>query len=84
MVRLDQNRPNPFTLSTVLHYYLPENMTQAEIVVYDNVGRITMRFGLKNSGEGYLSIAGKDLQQGIYLYSLVVDGRIIATKKMVR
>lgn len=35
-------------------------------------------------GDGQLNVFGQDLSSGLYTYSLVADGQLIATKKMVK
>ncbi|MCI0472388.1 MAG: T9SS type A sorting domain-containing protein [Ignavibacteria bacterium] len=81
---LSQNYPNPFNPVTTIKFALPKsgkvtvqvyNMLGKEVQsVYDNVS-----FG---AGNHEVSFDGGKLASGIYTYKLIVDGRVIDTKKM--
>ncbi|CAG0987856.1 hypothetical protein FLAV_02137 [Flavobacteriales bacterium] len=45
-------------------------------------GRIIKTVDIKQSGKGQLKVYAANLSQGIYQYSIVVDGKVIDTKKM--
>ncbi len=78
---LAQNVPNPFTSSTTIKYTIPENKT-AMIAVFDLNGKMLLQFpSLK--GAAQVTINGNTLQAGMYLYSLLVNGQEIITKKMI-
>jgi Secretion system C-terminal sorting domain len=78
---LAQNVPNPFTSSTTIKYTIPENKT-AMIAVFDLNGKMLLQFpNLK--GAAQVTINGNTLQAGMYLYSLLVNGQEIITKKMI-
>ena len=80
---LGQNIPNPFEGVSVIPYYLPEGVTQAIITVTDLTGRTAGQYTVEGMGFGQLSIGSTSLAPGTYLYNLVVDGKIIDTKRMV-
>lgn len=46
-------------------------------------GRIIKTVDIKQSGHGQLKVYAANLSQGIYQYSIVVDGKVMDTKKMV-
>jgi hypothetical protein len=78
---LAQNVPNPFTSSTIIKYSIPANNV-AMIAVFDLNGKMLLQFpNLK--GANQITINGSTLQAGMYLYSLLVNGQEIITKKMV-
>ncbi len=78
---LAQNVPNPFTSSTIIKYIIPENKT-AMIAVFDLNGKMLLQFpNLKSASQ--ITINGSTLQAGMYLYSLLVNGQEIITKKMI-
>jgi hypothetical protein len=83
-VFLDQNVPNPFTESTMITYTLPQNYTKAEMIFTNNQGQLVKTISLNGKGEGRLNVMANDLSHGIYSYSLVVDGRILDSKKMIK
>jgi len=80
---IGQNTPNPFNDETVIDYYLLEQSTTASIQVNDLTGRIVKSFPLLEKGQGKLTIQKSELSKGVYTYSLIVDNKLIATKKMV-
>ncbi|MBV6461599.1 MAG: hypothetical protein HJHJAOHD_01729 [Flavobacteriales bacterium] len=79
---LEQNVPNPFNENTSINYYIPENIRYAQIIFTDMHGRIIKTIDIKQSGNGQLKVYAANLSQGIYQYSIVVDGKVIDTKKM--
>jgi hypothetical protein len=46
-------------------------------------GKELKLFGLTDKTEGSVSIRAGDLQSGMYLYALIIDGKVFDTKKMV-
>ncbi len=80
---LYQNTPNPFNTGTKINYYLPEGTMGATIIFYDNYGDQIKALQLSQTGNGTLNVTPDNLSNGIYSYSLIVNGNIIDTKKMV-
>lgn len=84
VAQLRQNIPNPGRYTTRIPYYLPETAGESEIWVFDLVtGRKIQRLVLREPGEGSVQLDRGDLSPGVYGYSLVVDGKVIATRKLV-
>lgn len=83
VVVLDQNVPNPFAEQTVINYYLPDNTERAQIIFLDQSGKLIKVVDLTEKGKGQLNVFASDLTNGVYTYSLVVDGKTVETKKMV-
>ena len=81
---LDQNLPNPFAESTQINYMLPDDVLNAKMLFYDMNGRIINEVNINDRGNGTLTVYGENLEKGIYTYSLIADGKLIATKKMVK
>ncbi|MCI4669959.1 MAG: tail fiber domain-containing protein [Bacteroidia bacterium] len=79
---LFQNDPNPFNESTWIRYELPANHGSAKIFIFDMQGRQAMSFS-DLPASGRLEVKASSLEAGMYLYSLVVDGKEIATKRMI-
>ena len=81
---LHQNYPNPFNPTTTIQFGLPEkgNVT---LKVYDIMGRVVSTLfnneGLK-AGIFKYTFDGSKLSSGVYIYSLVIDNKLIDTKKM--
>lgn len=80
---LYQNSPNPFNLSTTIGYNLASSAGTANIYVYNMVGTQLKSIQLYGTGRGNITINGNELSAGMYLYALVVDGKIIDTKRMI-
>lgn len=80
---LYQNTPNPFTQNTEIQYYLPQNTDQAFIGVYDLTGKELNQYKLNEKGKSRILINANEFAPGMYLYSLIVDGKEVDTKKMI-
>ena len=84
VVVLNQNVPNPFAESTVISYNIPTEFTKAQILFSTNEGKVIRVVNITEKGEGNLSVFANDLTNGLYSYTLVVDGKTIDTKKMIK
>lgn len=81
---LDQNVPNPFAEQTVINFSIPETVQKAQIHFYDGNGKLIQSVDVNERGLGSLTVFGSDLSRGTYTYTLVADGVIVATKKMMK
>jgi hypothetical protein len=81
---LDQNLPNPFAEHTVINYNIPDDVMEAKLMFYDFNGRIIKELVIEERGESKLTVYGTNLKTGVYTYSLIADGELIATKKMMK
>lgn len=80
---LYQNNPNPFDVATEIRYYLPLVMQNAAIYIYDMNGTQISKHTISQTGDGALTIQANELQAGMYLYSLIADGQVVDTKRMI-
>lgn len=80
---LFQNAPNPFKDNTVIKYTIPQNTKSASLLIYDMNGKQINQFVLSQRGMGVVTIEGNQLEAGMYLYSLIVDGTVIDVKRMI-
>ena len=80
---LYQNTPNPFTEETVISYVVPVEAQQASIYIYNMVGEQLDKYDISAFGDGNVTISANELYAGTFLYSLVVDGKLIDTKQMI-
>lgn len=80
--KLGQNQPNPFKGSTRIPYTLPSEFNDARLMVYSSNGIVLQEVELVDA-EGVVKINARGIGAGVYTYSLVVDGEIVETKKMV-
>jgi len=81
---LEQNVPNPFAEQTTINYFLPDNISKAQILFYNAQGKLIQSVDLNERGKGQLNVFASDLSNGIYTYTLVADGKIFETKKMLK
>ena len=79
---LYQNTPNPFKEQTTIRFSLADDVTSAAICIFDMSGKMLKKLPV-SSGDGSVTVNGWELGEGLYLYSLVVNGREIDTKKMI-
>jgi len=79
---MDQNIPNPFDGVTVINYHLPQSAGSAYMVVYDLSGKQVADFTLQKDAPS-LCISSEKLAAGIYIYSIIADGKIMDSKRMV-
>ncbi len=80
---LYQNSPNPFGKETSIGYNIVNMQKSAFIAVYDLNGKELFRQAVIEKGKGSVTLSGDKLVPGMYLYSLIVDGKETATKRMV-
>jgi hypothetical protein len=81
---LNQNVPNPFAESTIITYTLPSTVQKAQIHFYDGTGKLINTVEISERGNGQLNVFANDLSTGVYTYSLIADGKIVSTKRMVK
>lgn len=79
---LEQNIPNPYSGQTIIGYKVPKDEKSASIMVFDMMGHLLKTYKL-DKPEGQLTISAEELDQGIFLYSLVSNGQEIITKRMI-
>ncbi len=81
---LDQNVPNPFAEQTTITYNVPVSVGKAQIIFYNALGQIIQTVDIKTRGKGKVNVFSSDLSSGLYHYTLIADGKVIDSKKMVR
>ncbi len=82
-VQLYQNHPNPFTSSTSIEMYLPQNISSAEVKIIDADGRILKTISVNERGNTSITLEKGTLNSGVYIYALVVDGNIALSKRLI-
>lgn len=80
--RLYQNTPNPFKEQTLIRFTLADDAADAAVCIFDMTGKQLRRFPV-TPGMDSITISGGDLGAGMFLYSLIVDGQEIDTKRMI-
>lgn len=86
---LAQNYPNPFNATTIIVYTLPR-AAEVEVAIFSLAGRRVrlLQAGHQPAGSHAVRWDGSDQQgrtqsTGIYFYHLRIDGRPVASRKMV-
>lgn len=82
-ISLAQNSPNPFRGSTSIEYSLPQSVENAYLSINNMNGQQISKVELTQRGDGSITLNTDQLKNGLYSYSLVVDNKLIDTKKMV-
>lgn len=80
---LGQNNPNPFSEQTSIEVRIPNEVKTAFLCIYDMNGKQIDKIVIDERGTTRVSILGTSLTEGMYLYSLIADGKVAGTKKMI-
>lgn len=80
---LNQNVPNPFKTSTRIEFEVPANSSNVQMNIVDVSGKLIRTVNIEERGKGILNLNMSNMTDGTYLYNLIVDGKLISTKKMV-
>lgn len=80
---LYQSIPNPTNNNVSISYFLSRNYTNASISITSLEGKTVGTYNLNpNKGNGTVNVSLGELQPGIYVYKLVVDGNQVGAKKL--
>ena len=79
---LYQNKPNPFNEQSTIRFSLADDARDASICIFDMQGKMLKNLPV-SSGMESVSVNGYELGKGMFLYSLIVNGQEIDTKRMV-
>ena len=79
---LYRNTPNPFKEQTVIRFSLADDAQDAAICIFDMTGKMLKKMPV-SSGETSVTVSGWELGEGMFLYTLIVNGREIDTKRMI-
>lgn len=83
LLALGQNKPNPFGTSTSIEVSIPENVQKAFIYIYDLTGKKLQQIDIIARGKQTVSLSAANLSDGMYLYSLIADGKVVETRRMI-
>ena len=78
-----QNNPNPFSKETSIGYYLPTETRIASIMIFDMQGKLVKTLAVTNFGSASLTINANELSPGMFIYSLVADGKEVDSKRLI-
>ena len=77
------NNPNPFSVDTEIKMKLPETVNHAALSIYSIGGLQLKSVPVQERGEVSIKISANELNSGIYIYSLVIDGKVIDSQRMI-
>lgn len=81
---LYQNAPNPFDQQTTIRYSIRESSYKNGSIVITNLSGIVLkRFDLNQQQDGTVVVNAGEMSAGTYVYSLIVNGNEISSKKMI-
>lgn len=83
IVRMDQNKPNPFSESTVINLNIPKDIKTASILICDLSGKQVKSIPVTERGKTDITVYASELTDGMYIYSLVTDGKVKETRRMI-
>jgi hypothetical protein len=81
---LFQNTPNPHQGYTVIRYFVPEVANNVELQFFDMGGQLVKTIPINQLGFSEVQLNASDMANGMYTYGLMVDGKIIDMKKMIK
>jgi hypothetical protein len=79
---LYKNTPNPFKGKTTIRFSLADDAQSASICIFDMTGKMLKNLPVA-SGETSVSLNGWEFGEGMFLYTLIVNGKEIDTKRMI-
>ena len=80
---LAQNYPNPFNDVTNIEVNIPHSVRVARLNVYDLTGRSIQNIVIDGRGATSVSVSSLDMHSGMYIYTLITDGKVVGQKRMV-
>lgn len=82
-ISVAQNNPNPFSESTMIKMKIPSSVHSAYLIVYDLSGKEISKKEIDSRGEVIYTLSAIDLSEGMYIYTLVADGKVVNSKRMI-
>ena len=83
--KLFQNYPNPFNPKTNIKYSVKRETSNVKLIVYDIQGKIISQLVDQKQSAGIYVVDwnATGFSSGIYFYSLIIDGKLFDTRKMI-
>jgi hypothetical protein len=82
MLLLNKIYKTPFKQTTAIRYFVPAGSKNAQLTITDNLGKTVKQIALNTKG-GIVNIDAVALSSGTYIYTLLIDGKLIESKKMI-
>lgn len=81
--KLLDNIPNPFSSTTEIKFEISKMANYASLIINDLQGTEIKSYKISQKGFGSIILSSSELKTGIYFYTLIIDNKIIDTKKMI-
>ncbi|SFE98988.1 PQQ-dependent sugar dehydrogenase [Spirosoma endophyticum] len=75
--------PNPFTTETTITFNRPVNSQQVIVQIHSVQGQLIRLIDVSTNTEGRIQVNRKGMAAGVYVYSLLVDGVVVVSKRLV-
>jgi hypothetical protein len=82
-VILYQSIPNPASESVIISYLVNIAFNDGSLNLTTSDGKLLKQFRISQSGHGSISLDTNNLADGIYPYSLIIDGKVWDTKSII-
>jgi hypothetical protein len=82
--RLFQNNPNPYKNQTNISYYIPHEINEAFLQISSIKGKLVKEMLIFERGKGSILIDESHTKSGTYFYTLVLDGKKLESKIMIK
>ena len=80
--QMSQNFPNPFNGTTNIEMYIQPTVRVARVKVIDMTGRSLQNIEVHGRGRTSVSVSSDNMATGVYMYSFIVDGKVVDIKRM--
>ena len=80
---LGQNNPNPWNVTTDIKLTIAPQVTNAMFYVYDLTGKQIYEKSITERGVHTIKLTSADFTPGMYVFSLITDGKVVETKRMI-
>lgn len=78
-----QNSPNPWSSNTEIVFHIPEGTVNAFLCFYDLKGNLVLSQEVSQRGDCNAIFTSADFASGVYLYTLILDGKATEAKRMI-
>ena len=68
--------------NTVIRYSIPNDVANAQVIIFDLQGTMLSQIPISPSDDN-VTLNGTEFPAGMYIYSLIADGKVVATKRMI-
>jgi hypothetical protein len=80
---LKQNMPNPFQGKTSIEYFIPQHIKKAALRISSIDGKVLKEQNIAGRTKGFVVIEADAFPAGTYVYTLILDGKVMHSKKMI-